>query len=188
MNIFENIPTLENENFLLRKVEEDDLEDLRVVYSDKNALPFFNSDGCDGDIFFYDTLQKMLDALSFWRYSYDHRWFARLSIVDKSASVVIGTIELCYRVSEDIFNKAGILRLDVRSDYEKEDSLYEILTLIVPRAYELIGCEEIITKAPAYAVDRIRAIQNFGFEKSDHFLIGGRDGYAYNGYWTLRKR
>ena len=29
-------------------------------------------------------------------------WFVRLSVVDKSISSVIGTIELCLRVSEDM--------------------------------------------------------------------------------------
>lgn len=33
-------------------------------------------------------------------------------------SNVIGTVELCLRVSEDEFNNMGILRVDVRSDYE----------------------------------------------------------------------
>lgn len=37
---------------------------------------------------------------------------------------VIGTVELCLRVSEDEFNNMGILRVDVRSDYEKEIELY----------------------------------------------------------------
>ena len=37
---------------------------------------------------------------------------------------VIETVELCLRVSEDEFNNMGLLRVDVRSDYEKENELY----------------------------------------------------------------
>ncbi len=185
MNIYENCPVLENERFLLRLVEDGDCEELQKVYSDVNALPFFNSDNCDGDNFYYETQERMAEALAFWKMSYENGWFARLAILDKKASSVIGTIELCLRVSEDAFNNMGILRVDVRSDYEKEEVLYQIITLIVPHIPELLGCEGILTKAPIYAVERVKAIQKAGFTKSEDFLIG-KNGYTYDGYWTKK--
>lgn len=183
MNIYEACPVLENENFLLRPVEAGDCDDLLKVYSDKNALPFFNSDNCDGDNFYYATGERMAEALSFWAVAYQKGWFTRLSIVDKSVSNVIGTVELCLRVSEDEFDHMGILRIDVRSDYEREEVLYDILSLTAPRLPELLGCRGVITKAPLYAVERIKALQKAGFTKSDRFLIG-KTGYAYDGYWV----
>ena len=185
MNIYETCPTLESEKFLLRLVENGDCDDLLRVYSDKNALPFFNSDNCDGDNFYYATKERMTEALSFWKLSYENGWFARLSIVDKSVSIVIGTVELCLRVSEDAFNNMGILRVDVRSDYEKEEVLYDIVALITPHLSEMLGCKGVITKAPIYAVERRKAIQKAGFTKSDHLLIG-KNGYAYDGYWIIK--
>lgn len=185
MNIYETIPVLENESFKLRAVEKADCDDLLRVYSDKNALPFFNSDNCDGDNFYYATRERMLEALAFWEMSYENGWFARFSIVDKSVSGVIGTIELCLRVSEDAFNHMGILRVDVRSDYEKESMLYDIIALITPRIPELLGCDGILTKAPIYAVERIEALQKAGFQRSEHLLVG-KTGYAYDGYWIRR--
>ena len=185
MNIYKICPTLENENFLLRLVKDEDGDDLLSVYSDKNALPFFNSDNCDGDNFYYATKERMTEALGFWNLSYKNGWFARLAIVDKTVSKVIGTIELCLRVSEDEFNNMGILRIDVRSDYEKEEVLYDIAALITPHLPEMLGCNGIITKAPIYAVERIKAIQKAGFTKSDHLLIG-KNGYAYDGYWIMK--
>lgn len=184
MNIYETCPVLENERFLLRLVENEDCDDLLKVYSDKNALPFFNSDNCDGDNFYYATRERMMEALHFWNLSYENGWFVRLSIVAKEVSSVIGTIELCLRVSEDEFNNMGILRVDVRSDYEKEEILYDIIALILPDISELLGCNGIITKAPIYAVERIKAIQRLGFTKSEHLLIG-KTGYAYDGYWNM---
>lgn len=177
----------ENERFLLRMVEDKDCNDLLEVYSDKNALPFFNSDNCHGDIFYYNTKEKMIDAMAFWKQSYQNQWFTRLAIVEKSSLKVIGTVELCYRISEDDFNHMGILRLDIRSDYEKKDTIFNILLLIVPKAYDLLGCKEVITKGPNYAVERIRALQEFGFQKSEHLLIGGSDKTAYNGYWIIKE-
>ena len=127
----------------------------------------------------------MQEALGFWRTSYENRWFARLSIVDKTTLGVIGTVELCLRVSEDEFDHMGILRVDVRSDYEKEEFLYSIVTLTAPRLPELLGCSGVITKAPIYAVERIEAVQKAGFTKAENFLIG-KTGYAYDGYWTTK--
>ena len=78
----------------------------------------------------------------------------------------------------------GILRVDVRSDYEREDFLYEVFSLITPELGEMLGCKGVLTKAPIYAVDRINAIQKAGFKKSEQLLIG-KNGYAYDGYWTV---
>ena len=64
----------------------------------------------------------MKEAIDFWHMSYENGWFVRLSIVDKAVESVIGTVELCLRASEDMFNNMGILRVDVRSDYEEENS------------------------------------------------------------------
>lgn len=185
MNIYETCPILENETFLLRLVENEDCDDLLRVYSDKNSLPFFNSDNCDGDNFYYETKERMKEALGFWNLSYQNGWFVRLSIVDKTISNVIGTIELCLRVSDDEFHNMGILRIDVRSDYEKEEVLYDIVELIIPHISEMLGCNGIITKVPIYAVERMKAIQKAGFTKSEHLLIG-KSGYAYDGYWTIK--
>ena len=113
----------------------------------------------------------MQEALEFWNMSYENGWFARFAIVDKTISTAIGTIELCLRVSEDAFNNMGILRVDVRSDYEKEDMLYDIIALTMPHISELLGCNGVLTKAPIYAVERIKAIQKAGFVKSEHHNI-----------------
>lgn len=117
----------------------------------------------------------MTEAMDFWNMSYENGWFVRLSIVDKTVSTVIGTVELCLRVSEDEFNNMGILRVDVRSDYEQENELYGILSLITPELEKMLGCKGVLTKAPIYAVERIKAIQKVGFTKSEHLLIGKQD-------------
>ena len=186
-NIYEECPVLENERWLLRFVKEEDSEDLLEVYGDKQALPFFNSDNCHEDNFYYNTKEKMDNAIRFWLEPYVDKWFVRLTIIDKHISKAIGTIEMFHRPSDDDFDGDGLIRLDVRSDYEKSDELQEILGLLIPQAYDLLDCEEIITKIPIYAVERIDAAKKLGFEKSGSFLVGGEDRYAYKGYWTIKR-
>lgn len=183
MNIYEECPTLENDRFLIRLTTKEDCVDLLEVYSDKNALPFFNSDNCHGDNFYYATKERMSEAIDFWEMLYENGWFVRLSIVDKVVSKVIGTVKVCLRVSEDVFNNMGILRLDVKSEYEKERFLYDIFSIVTPHMNEMLGCHGTITKVPIYAIERINAIQRAGYTKSKDYLIGS-DGFTYDGYWV----
>lgn len=67
MNVYESIPTMEKGEIRLRPVMAADEAALLRVYGDPLALPFFNSDNCHGDIFYYDTPEKMRRAMDFWR-------------------------------------------------------------------------------------------------------------------------
>ena len=62
-DVYKECPSFENEKYLIRFVDANDADDLMEVYADKNALPFFNSDNCDGDNFYYPTGRKA-DAFS----------------------------------------------------------------------------------------------------------------------------
>lgn len=188
LDVYENCPAFENENYLLRLVKETDVSDLLEVYSDKNALPFFNSDNCNGDNFYYPTEEKMLEAVKFWLFSYREQYFVRFTVIDKSVNKAVGTVEMFRRDSDDKFDGDGVLRLDVKSDYEQENILSDILSLIVLPAFELFECTGIITKVPCYAVERIKAVQKSGFSKSENLMVGTHDGYAYKDYWIIQKK
>ena len=186
-NVYDEVPLFEDERFLLRFVEKKDAESLLNVYGDKNSLPFFNSDNCHGDNFYYPTLERMEKAIDFWLESYKSKWFVRWAVIDKDVGNTIGTAELFRRAADDDFAHAGVLRLDVGSGYERADSIAEIASLIVPHSYGLFGTERIITKVPVYAVERAAAFAAIGFEKSASFLIGTQDGYAYKDYWEKKR-
>ncbi|MBO7485683.1 MAG: GNAT family N-acetyltransferase [Spirochaetaceae bacterium] len=186
-NIYDGCPKFENVRWLLRFVEKSDSEDLLKVYGDKNALPFFNSDNCDGDNFYYHTKELMDKAIDFWLYSYREKWFVRWAIIDKATGKAIGTIESFKRLSEDDFNESGVLRLDVGSSYERAGVLEEIMSLIVPHIFEMFDCKQVVTKVPVYAVERAAAAEALGFEKTDSLLVA-KDGVAFNGYWILKKK
>lgn len=55
MNIYEICLTLKSERFILRLFQAENCNDLLKVYRDKNALPFFDSDNCNEDNFYYAT-------------------------------------------------------------------------------------------------------------------------------------
>lgn len=187
-NVYEEVPTIENEAYLLRFVRKSDASDLLAVYSDKNALPFFNSDNCHGDNFYYPDLARMNKAIDFWLSSYLSKWFVRWAIIDKRAQKAIGTIELFHRTANDFFNDAGILRVDVKSEYEKAQKIKAIVSTLLDRAFPLFDTNRIATKIPLYAIERKAAFESLGFAQSGEHLIGTIDGYAYKDYWILEKR
>ena len=186
-DVYELCPKFENDRWLLRLVEKGDATDLLEVYRDKNALPFFNSDNCEGDNFYYPTKERMEQAIDFWLTSYREKWFVRWTIIDKTILKAVGTIELFHRNATDMFHNVGVLRLDLGSSYEKSEIIKEILSIIVTPAYALFDCHEVISKVPIYAVERSEAFQAYGFRKSENYLVGAT-GYAYDGYWECKKQ
>lgn len=184
--VFEKCPVIENERFLFRLVSEDDAKDLLKVYSNKNALPFFNSDNCNGNNFYYQTEEKILELIKFWIWEYECKRYVRFAIVDKSNMEVIGTIELFKRISKDYFNEAGIMRIDVRNEFEKQNILFDILSLVINPAYELFDCTKIATKAAIYAIERIEALKRMNFKSTEEYLITV-DGKSYGDYWIVKQ-
>lgn len=184
MNIYVKCPQLENDDFLIRQLDWQDINDLLSVYSDEKAVPNFNSDNCDGDDFYYDTFEKMKNAIDFWFYSYSQKYFVRWSIVEKKSDKVIGTIEYFKRESVDDFNESGVLRLDLGSKHETAEYISNIISLFVPNAFEMLDCDRIITKA--VSPERIAALEDFGFTKTDNPVIGS-NGVEYFSYYVIEK-
>lgn len=181
-SVYENCPEFENKRFKLRLVSVCDCDDLLKVYSDKKAVPLFNSDNCNGDKFYYTTREKMQAAIEYWRFEYNRKGFVRWSIIDKDYNIAVGTIELFHRDAKDFFTDCGLLRLDLRSDYETKDYIKSILNLIEEKAYTLFECSMVATKAWTYACERIEALKELKFTKAKNMFIAP-DGKKYSSYY-----
>lgn len=185
-DVYETCPQFENEKYKLRFVSQEDCLDLLKVYSDEQSVPFFNSDNCGGDDFYYVTESRMKEAINYWFFEYNNKGFVRWAIVDKLKNTAIGTIELFHRSADDYFTKCGLLRLDIRSDYEKSTEIESILSLITKPTFDMFQCDKIATKAIPDAIERICALENLGFSETNEKLIG-HDSEEYSCYFVLRK-
>lgn len=186
-NVYEYCPQFENDQFLLRLISQEDTNDLLKVYSDPAAVPFFNSDNCHGDDFYYKTLERMQQAVDFWVFSYNEKYFVRWTIIDKETKEAVGTIELFHREADEHFYECGLLRLDLRSDYETAAQIKNIISLIKESTYDLFYCKIIATKAVPQATERLHALRELGFVASEKILVGG-DGTRYGHYYILEKQ
>lgn len=183
-DVYKKCPIYENEKYLFRLVEHQDCKDLLKVYSDEKAVPFFNSDNCNGDDFYYTTAERMQQAIDFWLKEYRKKYYVRWSVIDKTIHAAVGTIELFHRKAEDYFTDCGLLRLDLRSDYEQKDEIESILKLIMSFAFEDFQCNKVATKAIPLAAERIAALESTGFQATDEFLLG-HDGTKYDSYFII---
>ena len=160
---YQNPPVLENELILLRPVTLGDSQALLRCYGDVHAVPNFNSDHCNGDDFFYTTVERVAAAITFWEQSRERREFVRWAVVDQSLGEVVGTVEMFHRRASDAYDHAGILRVDVQSRMETRAFLHALLSLCLRHFYEAFEVERILTKAPPYAAERIIALTATGF-------------------------
>lgn len=185
MDVYETCPQLISDRFLLRQTCLDDRDDLLKVYSDLASVPIFNSDNCTGD-FYMTTPEDMENCIRFWQQEYTQRYYVRWSILDKYTGTAIGTIELFNRTAEDFYNNVGLLRLDLRSDYETASDITEIMTCLLSQAYDLFACETMATKIPECAAVRREAMEKLGFRYSAEPLYG-HHGTAYGNYYICHR-
>ena len=125
----------------------------------------------------------MKDTIAFGKREYQSRYYVRWVIIDKNANQAIGTIELFNRRAKDYFNNCGLLRLDLRSDYEKQGFIEDILGIIILETKDMFACEIIGNKAIPIAEKRIKALEQIGFYLSEETIIG-HDGTKYGSYYV----
>ena len=161
--VYENRPCLENELVMLRPVTREDAAALLRCYGDTHAVPYFNSDHCNGDDFHYTTVERMAEAITFWEESRARREFVRWSIVDQSLGEVVGTVEMFHRRAPNDDDPAGVLRVDVQSRMETRAFLHAVISLCLRHFYDAFQVRRILTKAPPFATERIIALEAMGF-------------------------
>ena len=173
-------PTYENELVQLRPIAPSDTEALLQCYGDPYAVPFFNSDHCNGDDFHYITSERMREAMAFWARSYRERQFVRWAVVDQSLNEAVGTVEMFHRRANDENDHANILRIDLRSCFETRAFLHAVVSLCLRHFYGDFEVERIITKALPQAAERRFALAAAGFVPARRGLPGYPDYFERN--------
>lgn len=173
MSIFLDCPILESARFQLRLIDLSDSWDLLECYSDKKSAKLFNSDNCSND-FYITNIKDMENSIKIWLECYTRKEFIRFSIVDFFTGKVIGTTEI---FSKNLANKnTGILRLDIKSEYEKDQYINDLMHLMTVEFKKLFNLDAIVTKSIPEASERIKVLKEHNFIKTDsipmpHYFI-----------------
>lgn len=163
-DVYEECPIYKKELITLRKIKNEDAQELLKCYSDERAVPFFNSDNCDGDDFHYTTVERMNQAIDFWESSYKNRQFVRWTVILNSTGEKIGSVEMFHRTASDEFNDYGLLRIDLKSEYETKPVIENILAVSNEFFYSAFDVKSILTKGFKGSKERICALKNMGYE------------------------
>lgn len=153
-NVYEQCPIYETESFLLRLVKLEDAEDLLACYSDKDNVNKFNADFCTSD-FYYSTVSEMEDCIKFWLEEYRKQYYVRFSVVNKTDRKAIGAVEI-------FGGEAGVLRIDLSSKYNTEESFGEILALTIEQFIDDFEIASVKIKT-SNIPEKIKSIESFGF-------------------------
>lgn len=163
MDVFSVCPEYETQYFKIRKLKEEDANELFLCYSDPKAARFFNGDCC-GDDFYYTDKDKFRECVEYWLNRYEAQDFVRWSIQDKETESLIGTVEVCPSLKYAVDGKMmGILRIDLKSEYERWLVLKELMDVLVCHIYEDFEVVSIIMKIQKDAVGRQKLLKEYQF-------------------------
>ena len=163
MDVFTVCPEYETEHFKIRKLEAGDVEGLFPCYSDPEAARYFNGDCC-GDNFYYTDKEKLRECVEYWLSRYEARDFVRWSVLDKETGLLIGTLEVCPSLKYAVDGrKMGILRIDLKSEYERWPVLKELMDVLICHIYEDLEVASIIMKIQKDAGERQKLIKEYQF-------------------------
>lgn len=147
----------ETERFLLRQVQEEDAPALLRCYSDPAAVERMNADNCLRG-FLCETLEDLLAYIRIWQ----GEDYARPAVIDKSTGEPVGTLEI-------FGGETGVLRVDLRSDYERPEVLRELYALAMERFPRDFPMGRMVTKAPPSAPARREVLRELGFWGPEEF-------------------
>jgi hypothetical protein len=170
-DIYEECPIYKKKLITLRQTSMEDVQELLKCYSDEKAVPFFNSDNCNGDDFHYTTMERMIQAIDFWKFSYKNKYFVRWTVIFNHTKKKVGTIEMFHRASNDEFNHYGILRIDLQSNYETQPVIDDILEIVNENFYKAFDVESILIKAIPAATERISSLVQKGYQSINRKLV-----------------
>ena len=179
-DVYEICPVIENDFITLRQTTYEDAQELFRCYSDINAAPLFNSDNCNGDTFFYTTVEQLLKTMELWDYSYKNRHFVRWTVISNNTNEIIGTVEMFHRRANDEFDHYGILRIDLQSKFENMEVISSILEVANQQFYKLFDVCAILTKAISIATARILSLKEKGYIPLGKKLIKYDDYFVRN--------
>ena len=147
----------ETEHFLLRQTTVEDAPALLKCYSDPAAVQLMNDDNCSRG-FLCGTLEDMEAYIRIWQ----GEGYARPAIIDKQSGEPVGTLEI-------FGGETGVLRVDLRREYEQEAYLRELYQLALGAFTRDFPMGALVTKAPPAAAARRKVLGELGFAGPQRF-------------------
>lgn len=160
VHIYEECPIYETTSFKLRLVRPEDARALLVCYSDKRAVSKMNADHCTNN-FYFTTIEEMTDCIMFWLREYREHRYVRFAVIPRNCNNAVGTIEV-------FGGEYGVLRIDIATEYDKENYIEEFIRLAVLhfiRDFQIKSIKMKVSNTP----ERILLLKKYGFVPAKTF-------------------
>lgn len=116
--------------------------------------------------------------MEYWLSCYEARDFVRWSVLDKGSGLLIGTIEVCPSLKYAVDGRQmGILRIDLKSEYEQWPVLKELMDVLVCHIYEDFEVASVIMKIQKDARERQKLIKEYQFVTAKEECNISLEGY-----------
>lgn len=155
---FVKCPVYETGSFKLRLVSIEDAEGLLACYADRAAVARMNADNCTSD-FYYQTIEEMQECIRFWLDEYEKAYYVRFAVLYKESGKAVGTMEIYP-------GEKSVLRLDLASEFEREEYVEELLINALDHWYFDFGIDVMVLKADN-TPNRLSVYERLGFRESD---------------------
>jgi RimJ/RimL family protein N-acetyltransferase len=153
VNVFNNLPTLQTERLILRKVQPEDLDDLHEIYSDPEVVRYVS---CELDSSKADT-KKWLD----WRLNNAKEGIpVPWAVVRKDTNEMIALAGFC---GLDAKNAAAELMINVKRVHWNQGYAKEVLKTIFQYGFESMGLNRIFSMIHPDNEASIRLHEKLGF-------------------------
>ena len=120
--------------------------------------------------FYYSTVSEMEDCIKFWLEEYQNQYYVRFSVINKADRKAIGTVEI-------FGGEAGVLRIDLSSKNNTEESFGEILKLAIEQFIDDFEIGSVKIKS-SNIPEKINCLESFGFIHSKTY----RTEFGYHEY------
>lgn len=175
MNPYEKDATYSTPSLLLRRVRTEDAEALLACYSDPAAVARMNADNCSCD-FHFKTVDRMREYIGYWLKDFDIGAYVRYALIPHGREDAIGTVEM-FGTDYPEIGRAGIMRIDLASAYEKPELLRELVTLGIERFLDDFDAKTLLIMA-GHTPERAAVLADMGFKPTERFRPG-KGYYAY---------
>lgn len=176
-------PRFETKSLRWALVSQEDAQALLACYSDPVTQRRADDANCVFP-FAFNTMEEMRKCIDFWLEEYKGRWYVRWTIHHKTAHNPIGTVEFFVSQGDTRVTgepvRLGVLRIDLKSEYEQPDLLDELLTVALDKLPLYMPTEMIIAKSAEQDATRTAAYAAKGFAR-----VSSESLPAY--YMTLRR-
>ena len=127
VKVLQEIPTIESETVILRKMRSEDATELYQYYNNKSVYQYLDWNGPSSALHAGEVIQR-------WNKGFEDGWIIRFAIAEKKTDKIIGTIFL-----NNFEEKRAEIGYELSEAYWKKGIMTEVMRLVLGLGFHKLG-------------------------------------------------